>query len=127
MLYKIFFEKASMKEKLTNSLKLLSAEIDSLSSSFGFYRESLDRRFKEKIEAFSLREGAVKEKLENSFASEIAAAREELLSSKKELELLRGQVDVLKAQLGVEKEKNARVKDEIKLLKIDLKNKLNEL
>lgn len=167
-----------MKEKLKNSLQVLSDEVENLSEAVSFYRESANRRILEQAELAKLRETSVRENLEQRCRQEVESlqdrmgmvsknveqewrAKVESLQARErvwqentqrlkqsfdvrlaeELELaksasgvldnevrdLKSLVHDLQEQLSQAEDKNVRVKDGLKALKINLKNKLNEL
>ncbi len=92
-----------MKEQLKNSLQILSDNVDGLSDAFSFYKENLESKFQEKLDFYRLRDA----------------------NNQDQIVILKNKITELEDSLSLEKDKNMRVKEEIKALKIDLKNKLN--
>lgn len=85
-----------MKEKLKNSLQLLSNAVDELEQNFSLYKNVKSRKFEEELDFYKMKE-----------------------------EKIQVQLDNLRHSLAVEQDKVKRAVNGIKDLSISLKNKLN--
>ena len=85
-----------MKEKLKNSLQLLSDAIDELEQNFSLYKNAKSKQFEEELAFYKMKE-----------------------------EKVQAQIDNLRHSLAVEQDKVKRAVNSIKDLSITLKNKLN--
>ena len=85
-----------MKEKLKNSLQLLSDAVDELEQNFSLYKDFKSRKYEEELDFYKMKE-----------------------------EKVQAQIDNLGHSLAMEQDKVKRAVNGIKDLSITLKNKLN--